>query len=437
MERIAKPLLGFYRNRAVCPVIVKAAPNRFDDIRVMLRQIVPVDLLEPTFHMLPRVFRIFTVPLSKWKEIRTFSMIGTVLTPKLVEEVAQWREVEKVYPDFVKWALEYPTVPPEGIWRTPKMEPFTTTYYTKRLLGLDRANSQGYTGKGVRTVVIDTGCRKTLPQVRHVKVRTAMPEKGGTGLDANGHGVWCCSCVFGRSATDWRYRAPVEGMAPEADAWSIQALGFIIGCGMTSDILQAMEMCIQLGAKVVSMSLGSEDAPPDSENPEAEAINALVENNILPVVAAGNSGPEPETIGSPGSCLNSITVGAVSPITGGICDFSSRGPTAGDGYIKPDVVSYGHMIDSQCTGLIDHMTDLTQKAYAPISGTSMATPHVAGLVTCMAQLYRDKVGKELTVDEFKRMCEELGHEKNCDDGWGLVTWDWVEMWVETEYGVKP
>jgi subtilisin family serine protease len=264
-----------------------------------------------------------------------------------------------------------------------------------------------------------------------------MPEKGGVGVrDSNGHGSWTNSCVGGKPEVDRRYKAPVEGMAPEANLYSIQVLGFIIGTGMVSDILQGMEMSLKLGAKVVSMSLGSEDSPPDRENPEAEAVNTLTENGAIVCVAAGNSGPNPETVGSPGSCLNSLTVGAVSPLTGKLAEFSSRGPTKGDGYVKPDVASYGVRMNSQTTGLIDRMTDLTQKWYAPISGTSMATPCVAGTVACMAQLYREKLGKELTTGEVKKMMESLGHEKNNDDGWGLLSWDIVETWVSTQYGVS-
>ena len=252
------------------------------------------------------------------------------------------------------------------------------------------------------------------------------------------HNTWCAACIGGSYAIDRRYNAPVEGMAPECRLFSIQALGFIIGTGTSSDVLQAMEMSIGLDAKVVSMSLGSDDAPKDEDNPEARAINELVGRGIIPVVAAGNSGPEPKTIGSPGCCLNSLTVGSISPFTGEVSEFSSRGPTAGDGYIKPDVVAPGERINSALVGFLDRMVDPTQRRFGPISGTSMATPHVAGLVTCMAQLYREKVGIELTVQEIKKMMSEIGpnQPKDNDRGNGLITWDLIETWVSSQYGVE-
>jgi len=67
---------------------------------------------------------------------------------------------------------------------------------------------------------------------------------------------------------------------------------------------------------------------------------------------------------------------------------------------------------------------------------SMATPHVAGLITLAKQLYRDVLHKNLTVDEVKRMMEALGHVKTNDDGWGFISWSLFERWLSTEYGVE-
>jgi subtilisin family serine protease len=436
MDKLTPDLLKMYRRRSATPVIVEAKPGLFESVRSQLKNIVPTSLLEAKFHtFLPRITPLIEFPLTKWKEIKTFNMIATVLTPDLIEEVAQWRDVQRIYPDYIKWALS--TVPPQGVFKDYRGKPFTSTYWTKKMIGLDRANAKGFTGKGVTTVVIDTGARATHEQLRgRVRSLTAAPEKGMSGEDTDGHGSWCNSCVGGRYAIDRRYNVPVEGMAPDCNLISIQALGFIVGMGCSSDIIKAMELSIGLGAKVVSMSLGSDDAPKDEDNPEAKAINKLVEAGIIPCVAAGNSGPDPGTIGSPGSCLNSLTVAAWDELEGKVADFSSRGPTA-DGYIKPDVAAPGVRIDSALVGFLDGITDPSQPHYGPISGTSMSAPHVAGLVTCMAQLYREKIGRELTVDEVKRMMEKLGpnQPKDNNQGNGLISWDIVEQWVSTEYGV--
>ncbi|MDP2953491.1 MAG: S8 family serine peptidase, partial [Chloroflexota bacterium] len=395
MDKLTSALLSRYRNKAVTPVIIESAAGAFSNMRASLRQIVPVDLLETQFHtFLPRVMGVIEVSLTKFKEITSFNMIGTTLSPDLIEEVAQFRSVKTIYPDNFVWASSI--VPQAGIYKDRKGKDFTSTLWTKRLLGLDVANSKGFTGNGITAAVLDTGARKTHEMLHRVQIHTAMAEKGGSGLDGNGHGTYCNSTVGGVHATDRRYNVPVEGMAPSCNLLSIQCLGFIIGMGMDSDIIKAMEMATKMGSKVVSMSLGGDTAPKDSENPEAKAINDMASKGIIPCIAAGNSGPKSSTVGTPGSCLNSLTVGAWNELKGGIADFSSRGPTSGDGYIKPDVVAPGVRIDSALVGYLDAEVDPSGPKYGSISGTSMATPHCAGLVTCMAQLYRERVGKELT-----------------------------------------
>lgn len=433
MGRLTTKLSRTYLNRIVTPVIVQAKPGSYQEVRAQLMNVVP-SVLRSSFSR-PRLFQNIQMPFTQWKEIPGLNMLATALTSNLIDQIAQMDMVDTVYPDTTKFAFRYPTVPEAGVFTDFQHKPFTTTFWVKRLLGLDRANSQGFDGRGIRTVVLDTGCRVDLPQVRHVKVQTAMPEKGGTGTDANGHGTWCNSCVGGRQAVDPRYNAPVEGMAPQADLFSIQVLGFILGFGTTSDVLEGMQMALQLGTKVVSMSLGSEDSPADVDNPEALAVKQLTQNGAIVVVAAGNSGPGSQTVGSPGSVSDSLTVGALDPLTGDLAKFSSRGPTDVDGYIKPDVSSYGVRMDSQIAGIIDDMVDPSQARYAPISGTSMATPTVAGLVACMAQLYRSQIGIELTTDEVKTMMSAKGRVKNNDDGWGLISWDIVEDWVSNQYDV--
>lgn len=436
MEKMTPDLLRTYWSRTVSPVIVEARAGAFDRVRAQLKAIVPLDMLQTKFGLLPRLTGLVEIPFSRWKEIPTFNMVATVLTPKLIEEVAQWGDVKKAYPDYTKYAVQ--VVPDKGIYKDRKGVPFTSTYWTKRLMGLDRAGEKGFTGRDIRAVVIDTGARTTHEQLGRTRILTAMAEKGGSGIDLNGHGSWCCSCLGGARGFDRRYNVPVEGMAPHCDLVSIQALGFVIGMGSSSDIISAMETCIGMDARVVSMSLGSTDAPKDEDNPEAVAIDALAERKIIPCIAGGNSGPGSKTIGSPGSCLNSLTVAAQDPITGEIADFSSRGPTAGDGYIKPDVSAPGVMIDSALVGFLGEMVDPTQPQYGPISGTSMSTPHDGGLVTCMAQLYEEVIGKRLTVNEVKRMMEEIGPNQPKDNvqGWGFLSWGLVEKWTSSEYGAR-
>lgn len=424
--------------RILNPVIVESQPNAFADVEAILRDMVPEKGLMPSFTGLPRVTRLAEFAFSSFKSIELFNMVGTVLTRDMVEEVAQMREVKKIYPDMIKWALQFPTVPTEGVFQNVKGAPFTSTWWTKKAIGADIANEQGFTGKDVTAVVIDSGARISHPQLRGVQALTAAREKGMSGADSNGHGSWCTACVGGSFATDRAQGAPVEGMAPDSKLISIQALGFVVGIGSSSDIIKAMEMTIELGADVVSMSLGSNDAPPDADNPEAVAIKKMIDADIIPVIAGGNAGPTSETIGSPGSVAEALTVGAHDPVSGELADFSSRGPTGGDGLIKPDVIATGVMIDSALVGLLDTMVDPQARQFGAISGTSMATPHVAGLLTNARQFFREELDMILTTDMVKEAmrlnAEAKGIIKDNQIGWGPITWDILTRFAES---LKP
>lgn len=413
--------------RIVNPVIVESKTNRFGDVRAILRDMVPERGLLPRFTGLPRLTRLAEFPFGGFKPVERFNMVGTVLTRDLLEEVAQMGEVRKVYPDTIKWALQFPTVPESGVFQDSRGKPFTSTWWTKKAVGADIANERGFTGKNTTAVVIDSGARITHTQLRGVQALTAAREKGMSGGDSNGHGSWCTSCVGGSFATDRNYGAPVEGMAPGCNLISIQALGFIIGIGSSVDIIEAMSMSIGLGADVVSLSLGSNDAPPDADNPEAIAVKEMVNAGIIPVIAAGNAGPGSGTIGSPGSVREALTVGAHNSITGELADFSSRGPTTGDGIIKPDVIAPGVKIDSALVGFLDTIVDTKARKYGALSGTSMATPHIAGLLACARQFFREELNTTLTVgmvkEAMKLQAESNGGRKDNQKGWGPLTWE--------------
>ena len=100
------------------------------------------------------------------------------------------------------------------------------------------------------------------------------------------------------------------------------------------------------------------------------------------------------------------------------------------------MVAPGVNVDSAIVGVLDTSGDGVPSRFSPISGTSMSTPHVAGLVALMVECHGRVLGRKLTVEEVKRMMSELGLEKNNTVGWGALTWKIYEKWLSTEYGVK-
>jgi intein/homing endonuclease len=261
------------------------------------------------------------------------------------------------------------------------------------------------------------------------------------------HNTWCTACVGGRlTRADTVSRligrdVLCEGMAPECTLYAIKVLGFIIGTGSDSAVIKGIEWALEEGCNALSMSLGGPvNVKTQEEDPFYSVMRKTVEQGVIPVVAAGNEGPESSTISTPGWLEDVLTVGAYDPITGEIAIYSSRGPTV-DGRIKPDVIAPGggypdHGIENGIVNLLDKCGDGLPDRYSPIQGTSMATPHVSGLVTLMYEAHKRLLGKPLTVQEVKTMMEQLGHPKTNDDGWGLISWQLYERWLETQYGVK-
>ena len=439
-DKIVPSALRLIETLPVAPVIIRPRSKHYMDVLETIR---PITNIRNRLLGTDRELELVSL-FPRLRTIPTFNLIAALLPREWIYDLADAREVEKIYPNKLMTILEYPTVPDEGVYslRTgvfgEKMQ-FTTTYWTKKLIGADIANQKGFNGSGIKVAVIDTGASKTHEMLRHVIIDSVMAQVH----DENGHGTWCTATVGGRRGKDDRLSRRLrqdiicEGIAPNAWLISIKALGYLIGTGSTDGILKAIEIAVmKYNADVISMSLGgpSEEERPE-DDPYYEVFRVITEQGVIPVVAAGNEGPNENTISSPGCIPFVLTVGAYDPINGTLAEFSSRGPTNW-GDIKPDVVAPGVNIHNAIVGLLDSAGDNTRNRYSPISGTSMATPHVAGLVTLMKQAYEMYIGAKLTVDEIKKMMQELGHEKTNDDGWGPITWQMFEIWMSTEYGVE-
>jgi subtilisin family serine protease len=292
-------------------------------------------------------------------------------------------------------------------------------------------------GRGVRVAVIDTGATPAHPQLfgKSVKLYSTVPEPP---FDAQGHGMWCSTQILGLPYNTRFGR--VEGIAPAADLIHIKALT-TAGFGSSSSVLKAMEIALASGAKVVSMSLGGPLQGSVRDDPEVQATKILYDHGVLVVVAAGNEGPGEWTVGSPGASPWVLTVGSYSPLYGDVADFSSRGPNGewyrdhlsdweedyavfGDLLIKPDVIAPGggpvsnqkpiDLIYSGCTGWFDGFYDFFADGFEAMRGTSMATPHAAGLVALLAEAVDN-----VTVDDIKDVMRTQ-KEKDYISGWGMI-----------------
>jgi subtilisin family serine protease len=196
--------------------------------------------------------------------------------------------------------------------------------------------------------------------------------------DTNSHGSHCAGTVAGDGTAGFQ-----AGMAPDAKI-------MVVRVGVTFadevDVWNGMQYAAENGADSISMSLGW----PHNQDPDRATWRTNCENTIdlgtAMVIAAGNEGDgnEPDNVRTPGDVPRVITVGAVD-CSDNVASFSSRGPVTWQdvppwndhpyppGLIKPDVAAPG--VSTRSHNICD--------GYSNKSGTSMATPHVAGAVALM------------------------------------------------------
>jgi subtilisin family serine protease/photosystem II stability/assembly factor-like uncharacterized protein len=237
----------------------------------------------------------------------------------------------------------------------------------------------GYDGTGIVVAVLDTGIDATHPDLAGAVVDAFNFTNSPSETDRHGHGTHVASIVAGSGAASGGAR---KGVAPGAGLLNGKVLADN-GFGSTSWIIAGMEWAARdKGADIVSMSLASVST--DGSDPMSQAVDSLTSAyGTLFVAAAGNAGPRAETVAAPGAASAALTVGAVDK-SDGLAGFSSRGPRVGDFAIKPDITAPGVSIvaaRASGTSLGTPVDDL----YTQASGTSMATPHVAGAAALLAQ----------------------------------------------------
>ncbi|MGF0114909.1 S8 family serine peptidase [Promicromonospora sp. Marseille-Q5078] len=245
------------------------------------------------------------------------------------------------------------------------------------LVGAPEAWAAGHDGTGSTVAVLDTGVDAAHPDLADVVTTTESFVPGETVTDVHGHGTHVASTVAGSGAADGGVH---RGVAPGADV----AVGKVLsdeGYGLDSWIIAGMEWASRtVDADVVSMSLG-DDSRHDQTDPIAQAVNSLTaETDALFVVAAGNAGGT-GTVSSPGTADAALTVAATDD-RDELASFSSRGPRGLDDGLKPDLAAPGVDITAARSQFSSG-----SGSYRTMSGTSMATPHVAGAAAILAAAY--------------------------------------------------
>ncbi|MFF1359197.1 S8 family serine peptidase [Streptomyces sp. NPDC058297] len=258
---------------------------------------------------------------------------------------------------------------------------------------LDRSTAQvhapqawaaGYDGKGTKVAVLDTGVDAEHPDLVSRIAASKNFTDSKTTDDKVGHGTHTASTAGGSGAASGGRK---KGVAPGTSL----LIGKVLndqGYGQDSWIIAGMQWAVDQQADVVSMSLGNPTIG-DCADPMAQATQQLSQNtHTLFVVAAGNAGSATETVSSPGCVPGVLTVGAVDR-DDTTAPFSSRGPVAVTHTLKPEIAAPGVDISAAAAG------GRGVYAYRTMSGTSMATPHVAGAAAVVRQAHPDWTAQQI------------------------------------------
>src|SRR6478609_3393408 len=321
----------------------------------------------------------------------------------------------------------------------------------------------GLDGTGVGVAIIDSGVfnhddLKTANGLgsRIVYSDSFIPGDPRTN-DAYGHGTHVAGILAG-NGRDSQNGYPVQymGVAPNANIINLRVLD-ANGSGTDSQVIAAIQRAIQLKStyniRVINLSLGRNVYESYTLDPVCQAVEAAWKAGIVVVVAAGNEGRNNDygtqgyaTIQAPGNDPNVITVGATKTngtpgrLDDTVASYSSKGPTLLDHVVKPDLVAPGNRLvslSSPGSTLVTSLTSLNIQPittcilgllgnncttglsgkYTRLSGTSMATPIVAGAAALMFQ--KDPT---LTPDTIKARMMKTAWKGYPGNSWAYDNW---------------
>jgi subtilisin family serine protease len=302
-------------------------------------------------------------------------------------------------------------------------------------------------GQGITWAVLDTGIDPLHPHFGNGTdcsnigsvfdclspgpIREWDPKKAPrVGFDGNGHGTHVSGIIAGRLA-----ELGISGIAPAVRLHSYKVLNDE-GRGSDAKIIKALDHIYETNRNSssllihgVNLSLGGAFDPEAfgcGDTPICKQLRKLWRQGVIVVLAAGNEGylelqqgdeviglNTDLSIGDPANLDEAIAVGSIhksKPHLYGISYFSSRGPTA-DGRCKPDLVAPGERIVS-CRAGANPKKMTRANLYVAMSGTSMAAPHVSGVVACFLSARREFIGyPERVKDILLGACTDLKRDR--------------------------
>ncbi|MET9853190.1 S8 family serine peptidase [Streptomyces sp. NPDC006450] len=314
------------------------------------------------------------VPRGAERSLVLGSIGGVALAADKDKAADFWADVTGAHVD--PRARSTASAPLKKLWLDGKVQ--ANLERSTQQVGATAAWAAGFDGTGTKVAVLDTGTDLEHPDLKGRVTEAKNFTDSDTAEDRQGHGTHTISTVGGSGTESGGAK---KGVAPGAQLLSGKVLNDY-GYGLDSWIIAGMQWAVDSKADVVSMSLG-DSSRLDCDDPMAAATEALAQSgSTLFVIAAGNSGPGNNTVSSPGCAPSVLTVGAVDR-DDATASFSSRGPAGLNHTLKPEIAAPGVGISAAAAG------GRGVYAYQSMSGTSMATPHVAGAAAIVKQRHPD------------------------------------------------
>lgn len=327
--------------------------------------------------------------------IEVILTVGPQINQSHIDNAAQQGEIQKTYEQFNNIHLELPTAAVENLEQRdfvekiePNYETSTTLQESTTQIEAETAWNNNATGEDINVAVLDTGIQANHP---NLNIAEEIDFTGEGTQDDDGHGTHVAGIIASQHEDN-------RGVAYQSTLNDVKVLG-ADGSGSGTDLLDGIEWTIENDIDIAVMSLGATVDQCDGEDFLSQAVDEAFQNGVFVTVAAGNEGPEEQSITIPGCSQEALTVGSVDK-NNEIASYSSRGPTA-DNQVKPDVVAPGTNIEST----------YNNEDFQTLTGTSMATPHVAGQAANILQQNPDTTNEELK-NQITQTTVDLGLDEN-------------------------
>lgn len=359
------------------------------------------------------------------KDIRPLwigNLISCRVTPDVIRELSSRKDIARLDHNVRRQilssqAVETMPVATQDKLRTPELA------WNVSLVNADQVWDQGYSGEGIVVAVLDTGVNYHHHDIQdNMWEHPDFPNHGynfvdndHNTMDNQGHGTHCAGTVAGTGAA-----GTATGIAPGATIMAVQVLNDD-GGGNEADVWEGIQFAVEYGADIMSLSLGWRHGwGPDRAMWRTTMDNAL-SAGVVASVAAGNipwigGQPPPNEIHTPGDVPPPwlhpdqtleggisavVSVGATTDLDQ-LAEFSCKGPVTwqevdffndypydpGMGLIRPDLVAPGASVLS--------LLHSDNEGYTTMSGTSMATPAVAGAMALMLHKNPDLLPEDLS-----------------------------------------